>query len=433
MFDMDCQSDGGYCVGNICVLKTEEKQNVFSFTGTSEFQSPADFSTEFAAVNLTEACETSDECLAATNNSECFGKVCVCQPRYSNFGGSCRPDLGEYCSEGDDLGYISRAECRDNLIRCKAPYIITENNRECKIGRMYGVQCQVPEQCRFSGDHAECVKVGNGILCQCAVGYHFVDEIKLCVENKGVGGQCDKSYECVVTSGKVECTNSKCTCLEGFHATSGDCVQDVKALNDPCLDTTDCTRAINYTSCVNSMCQCRSGYFADTTNTSCITGIGGTCTDDNECNAVNSSFCNVAVCACDNGTIPSTGKNKCLNAPVGFEDECEEVSQCSELLGPKGSACVEGICTCKEGYHFRNELCWEKRVLGEPCEQNSQCYLESNNVEGVECRNGICQCGYEYTQTQDLDCRSGVSGQSASFGFVIGALMVVLLGQTKWN
>jgi len=46
----------------------------------------------------------------------------------------------------------------------------------------------------------------------------------------GVGGQCDKSYECVVTSGKVECTNSKCTCLEGFHATSGDCVQDVKGM-----------------------------------------------------------------------------------------------------------------------------------------------------------------------------------------------------------
>jgi len=45
-------------------------------------------------------------------------------------------DLGEYCSEGDDLGYISRAECRDNLIRCKAPYIITENNRECKIGEV---------------------------------------------------------------------------------------------------------------------------------------------------------------------------------------------------------------------------------------------------------------------------------------------------------
>jgi len=45
-------------------------------------------------------------------------------------------DLGEHCSEEDDLGYIPRAECRDSLIRCTAPYIITENNRECKIGEV---------------------------------------------------------------------------------------------------------------------------------------------------------------------------------------------------------------------------------------------------------------------------------------------------------
>lgn len=46
-------------------------------------------------------------------------------------------------------------------------------------------------------------------------------------------------------------------------------------------------------------------------------------------------------------------------------------------------------------------------VLGEACEINSQCYLESEETDRVECRNGICQCGYIYTQTQDLDCKSG--------------------------
>jgi len=45
-------------------------------------------------------------------------------------------DLGEFCSEAGDLDYITRAECRGNLIRCKAPYIITVNNRECKIGEV---------------------------------------------------------------------------------------------------------------------------------------------------------------------------------------------------------------------------------------------------------------------------------------------------------
>jgi hypothetical protein len=46
-------------------------------------------------------------------------------------------------------------------------------------------------------------------------------------------------------------------------------------------------------------------------------------------------------------------------------------------------------------------------VLGEACEQNSQCYLESVEKHRVECRNGICHCGYMYTQTMDLDCKSG--------------------------
>jgi len=332
------------------------------------------------------------------------------------------------------LDYIVRAECRGGLIRCKAPYIITQNNRECKIGRLYGAQCQVPEQCRYSGDYAECVEVSSRFLCQCAVGYHFANEINLCVKTKDVGQHCEESYECVVTSGKVDCIDSDCACLEGFHDTNGDCVPDVTALNDPCLVDTDCTAAIDYTACENSKCQCKRGYFADTTtNTSCITGIGGGCTNNSECDAVNSSFCNNTVCACENNTIPSAGNNKCLDGSVSFGDECEEASQCSKLLGSEGSACVEGKCTCKEDYHFRNELCREKKVLGESCEGTSQCYSESKEMDKVECRNGICQCGYAYTQTQDLDCKSGVSGQSASFGFVIGALVVVLLRQTKWN
>ena len=48
---------------------------------------------------------------------------------------------------------------------------------------------------------------------------------------------------------------------------------------------------------------------------------------------------------------------------MSFGDECEEALQCSKLLGSEGSACVEGKCTCKEDYHFRNELCREKKGM----------------------------------------------------------------------
>jgi hypothetical protein len=43
-------------------------------------------------------------------------------------------DLGESCSEPGDIDYIDEAECRGKILRCKAPYVITENNRMCRIG-----------------------------------------------------------------------------------------------------------------------------------------------------------------------------------------------------------------------------------------------------------------------------------------------------------
>jgi hypothetical protein len=46
----------------------------------------------------------------------------------------------------------------------------------------------------------------------------------------GIGQPCDESYECIVTSGNVDCIGSVCGCVEGFHATIGDCVQHVKGM-----------------------------------------------------------------------------------------------------------------------------------------------------------------------------------------------------------
>ncbi|KDR06585.1 hypothetical protein L798_03559 [Zootermopsis nevadensis] len=286
----------------------------------------------------------------------------------------------------------------------------------------------------FSGDNAVCAAVGNRNLCQCAVGHHFVDEIQLCSVTRGIGEQCDYSYDCLVTSGNVNCAENTCSCLEGFHATRGDCTPDVEAINDPCLDTTDCTLAIPHSSCVSNKCQCNSGYFEDqTANNLCLTGIGGDCTNDDDCSNVEYSFCDGSRCGCVNTTIPNAGNTKCLAVATAHGGECEEDVQCHEALGQEGSSCLDGICACKDDYHFRSGSCREKRVLGEACEINSQCYLESEETDRVECRNGICQCGYIYTQTQDLDCKSGVSKLMVSFEFLAGALIWSLLERTMWN
>lgn len=61
------------------------------FIGTSEFQHPADLSKESPEINLGAVCETSDDCLAGINDTECYEKVCVCKPGYSEFDHICKP------------------------------------------------------------------------------------------------------------------------------------------------------------------------------------------------------------------------------------------------------------------------------------------------------------------------------------------------------
>ncbi|PNF38447.1 hypothetical protein B7P43_G04018 [Cryptotermes secundus] len=379
VFDMDCQFEAGHCESNICVNTAEGSQNVLSFVGNSVSNYSTEITTESPKIELGDACELHEECTAAIENSECFANFCVCTPGYSNFDGSCKPDLGGTCSETGDIDYISRAECRGNILRCKAPYIITQDNRECRIG---------------------------------------------------IGEECEYPYDCVVTSGNVHCVANTCTCLEGFHVTRGDCTPDVKALGDPCLDTTDCTNAIPYSSCISSKCQCSSGYFEDpTADNVCVTvagirygdpsdglGAGGRGWINGKAKIFLYSTDSRLALGPTQAPIPWVAE---VIAPEWFTthyiahtvatthgDDCQEDVQCHETLGQDGGACIDGACACKEDYHFRSDFCREKRVLGEVCEQNSQCYLESKELDRVECRNGICQCGYSYTQTQNLDCSS---------------------------
>jgi hypothetical protein len=86
----------------ILVLQKKTDLIAYSFTkhisvfiGDSLFQHPAELSKESPTIKLGDPCETPNECLAATNNSDCYGKVCVCQLGYSNFGGVCQP--GKFC------------------------------------------------------------------------------------------------------------------------------------------------------------------------------------------------------------------------------------------------------------------------------------------------------------------------------------------------
>ncbi|XP_069679083.1 prion-like-(Q/N-rich) domain-bearing protein 25 [Periplaneta americana] len=430
-FDNDCQYEGGFCntADSRSYVCTSANESVLSLPDDSVLtQSALNAKVDQAASTnaLGGVCTTSEECSSDLPNSECFGGICVCELGYSDYNSECKPDLGEKCSNPEE--YIKYAKCTDELNSCHLPNIISEDNRSCRAGRLStNNQCQVPEQCRLIGGHTRCIKVITWPTCECEVGYHFVDEIKICLKDKGIGDTCEHGYECAINTGNATCIENVCQCLEGHHATNGDCTVDVVALNDSCLAKSDCSDVIEFSSCIGNTCQCDSGYYQDPSrNDTCITGIGGACSSDSGCGHIHSSYCSESEqkCACVDGTVQNEEGSKCLQIASTFGDDCEEDVQCIDALGKEGSACLMGLCLCTDNYHFRNHICVEKRFLGDVCEKNMQCYLESNQTDRVQCQNGKCLCTYDYVQTEDLDCKSS-SARVSSSTIITGVCLVI--------
>jgi hypothetical protein len=76
-------------------------------------------------------------------------------------------DLGERCTETGGIDYIEEAECRGNILRCKAPYIITQNNRECRIGEfqeeLSSLCCgRIEANREFVGEVLDCKQLRSG-------------------------------------------------------------------------------------------------------------------------------------------------------------------------------------------------------------------------------------------------------------------------------
>lgn len=91
------------------------------------------------------------------------------------------------------------------------------------------------------------------------------------------------------------------------------------------------------------------------------------------------------------------------------------------LLGDKAT-CIDEKCACDESLHFKNGNCHEKKgisynfkqkqtfivlvviishshnnilELNEQCTKSGECFV-SEEPETVECRNGVCQCQFDY-------------------------------------
>lgn len=60
--------------------------------------------------------------------------------------------------------------------------------------------------------------------------------------------------------------------------------------------------------------------------------------------------------------------------------------------------CIDDKCQCdvEGGAHFKDGRCYEKTALNEPCERSSQCFINGENPDNVECRNSVCKCKVDH-------------------------------------
>lgn len=78
-----------------------------------------------------------------------------------------------------------------------------------------------------------------------------------------------------------------------------------------------------------------------------------------------------------------------------YNDVCVENEQCA-LMGDKAT-CEDNKCVCIDSLHYKNGQCHEKKELNNQCSKDGECFV-TTDPETVECRNGICQCKFNYSR-----------------------------------
>lgn len=207
-----------------------------------------------------------------------------------------------------------------------------------------------------------------------------------------------------------------------------------EGIGEFCETTEDC-RTTNTVCTAHNTCECKSNYVAQNEN-ECKPGLTAPCDTVEDC-AFENAECKLELvdetkrCRCKDDFV-GVG-NVCLEkgeslrccaivtdwenfeiSAKSYNDTCIENEQCKPLLGDKGS-CNDHQCNCEESLQFKDGQCNDKKGLltnnviwsiftkillildlNEQCTKTGECFVE-NDPETAECRNGICQCKFNYT------------------------------------
>ncbi|XP_060648719.1 mucin-13 [Drosophila nasuta] len=297
------------------------------------------------------SCTDNGKSCTGLPHSICTNKICLCRQGYYARNGKCFAELGEIAESSDECEY--EFDQLSKTCICQKNYFYERDLRNCRKPIQYHLSCTSNSQCSPFGASYCHPTIPRRCTCEEYAQYNEITQ--LCEYKDGLGAECES--------------------------------------NDGCL--------VDHSICSNRFCVCQDNYFAK--DEACVAGIGADCSEDDECIAdntaclerSNSTSEQARSCQCRKGYVHF--KDECLKEAEELDDDCVEDEQCKPLLA---SCNANGKCGCTDEQHEKNGICETKRLLSEPCNKATECFVEKD-PENVECRNSVCQCKFGFQASTD--------------------------------
>ncbi|XP_063223243.1 multiple epidermal growth factor-like domains protein 10 [Bacillus rossius redtenbacheri] len=113
-------------------------------------------------------------------------------------------------------------------------------------------------------------------------------------------------------------------------------------------------------------------------------------------NCVENAYCVLnTYCRCKEGfVINGSHRNNtlaCLKEAAAMGDPCDHDIQCSRPFGAHARCLPGAVCGCREGAHFREDLCYPSVRIGGQCTVRNDCRVGASTMDAA-CVRGACLC-----------------------------------------
>ncbi|CAK1553227.1 unnamed protein product [Leptosia nina] len=415
--DDDCHFTNG-----TCNVQTFSCTNMTASTPSSEpLTQPIDMLTALSDREVDSVhninCTTNSDC---TSPSICSFGACVCPRGFYKYNNKCYAELGTPSTPDQCDGLL--AVVIDGVCTCRPNFFFEQNMRDCtRVTRRITDSCVTDGNCGTFGAQSRCgpPKEPWGLrTCECiSENAVWNADRNLCRLFAGVGEQCEADNDCLAGDLEITCEKDDqgqgfCRCPPGLTELDGLCLTSGLVLGDTCQASQECNGTANAV-CSDRKCACATGFQQD--GDYCAPVIGGPCAQDTDCVIQDTVCLNTtegSTCQCRDNLVAFD--QQCYTVSPGQNATCSVSIQCQASMG-NASSCVNGLCVCTDGYHYRDEMCWPRTELFQTCSRTSQCYLREMS-EVVTCRNGLCQCDFDHPYSEELrTCTSSASSLYASF------------------